>query len=72
MGIRRTTPYGGRTWAIVNSDGSLEKMRSISGDEFVSLGLCFGFGDYGSNDYMCGIEFSKEKIPGFAIYSYPK
>lgn len=72
LGIRRITPYGGGTWAIVKSDGSLEKMRTIAGERFVSLGLCFGFGDDGSNDYMCGIEFSGNDIPGFDRYSYPR
>jgi AraC family transcriptional regulator len=71
-GIRRTTPYGGGTWAIVKSDGSLEKMREIAGAAFVSLGLCFGFGDDGSNDYMCGIEYGGKEIKGFDQYQYPK
>ncbi|BCJ99460.1 AraC family transcriptional regulator [Anaerocolumna chitinilytica] len=70
IGIRRTTPYGGGTWAIVKSDGSNEKIKEISGI-FYDLGLCFGFGDDGSNDYMCGIEWDKEDIEGLDTYQYP-
>ena len=70
IGRRRTTPYGGGTWAIVKSDGSAETMRELSG-HFCDLGLCFGFGEDGSNDYMCGIEWEKEDIPGFESYIYP-
>lgn len=70
IGIRRTTPYGGGTWAIVKSDGSYETMKNLSG-HMCDLGLCFGFGEDGSNDYMCGIEWDKEDIPGFDSYTYP-
>ena len=55
-GIRRTTPYGGGTWAVVKADGSNERMRALSG-RFFDLGLCFGFGADGSNDYMCALEW---------------
>lgn len=71
-GVRRTTPHGGGTWAIVKSDGSIEKMQEIAGEGFVSLGLCFGFGEDGSNDYMCGFEYDGSDIPGFDKYTYPK
>lgn len=70
IGRRRTTPYGGGTWAIVKSDGSGKTMEELSG-HFYDLGLCFGFGEDGSNDYMCGIEWEKEDIPGFESYVYP-
>lgn len=70
IGIRRTTPYGGGTWAVVKSDGSNEKIKEISGN-FYDLGLCFGFGADGSNDYMCGIEWDKEDIAGLDTYQYP-
>lgn len=70
IGIRRTTPYGGGTWAIVKSDGSNEKIKGISG-RFYDLGLCFGFAADGSNDYMCGIEWDKEDIAGLETYQYP-
>ncbi len=72
VGIRRTTPQGGGTWAIVKSDGSLERMREIAGKDFCSLGLCFGFGNDGSNDYMCGIEYGGKEIQGFEKYTYPE
>ncbi len=72
MGVRRTTPYGGGTWAIVKSDGSLQKMQAMAGEGASSLGLCFGFGEDGSNDYMCGFEFSGDNMQGFEKYTYPK
>lgn len=70
IGRRRITPYGGGTWAIVKSDGSTETIKELSG-HFYDLGLCFGFGEDGSNDYMCGIEWEKEDIPEFESYVYP-
>lgn len=71
IGCRRTTPYGGGTWAIVKSDGSADFMKELSG-HLCDLGLCFGFGEDGSNDYMCGIEWEKEDIPGYDSYVYPE
>lgn len=70
MGIRRITPYGGGTWAIVKSDGSNERIKEISG-KFFDLGLCFGFGEDGSDDYMCAIEWDGEEAEGFEIFTYP-
>lgn len=70
FGVRRTTPQGGGTWAIVKSDGSLQKMQAIAGPEAASLGLCFGFGEDGSNDYMCGFEYGKT-VKGYDTYTYP-
>lgn len=71
IGKRRTTPYGGGTWAIVKSDGSNEIMKELSG-KFFDLGLCFGFKEDGSNDYMCAIEWEKDGIPDFESYTYPE
>ncbi len=70
IGIRRTTPYGGGTWAVVKSDGSNDAMKKISG-QFFDLGLCFGFGDDGSNDYMCAVFWEKEDLPGYDSFVYP-
>lgn len=70
LGIRRITPYGGGTWAIVKSDGSNEKIKEISG-KFFDLGLCFGFGEDGSDDYMCAVEWTGEKVAGFDTFTYP-
>ncbi len=70
IGRRRTTPYGGGTWAIVKSDGSAAVMEELSG-HLCDLGLCFGFGEDGSNDYMCGVEWEKEDIPELESYTYP-
>lgn len=70
LGIRRITPYGGGTWAIVKSDGSNEKIKEISG-KFFDLGLCFGFQEDGSDDYMCAVEWNGEDIEGFDTFTYP-
>jgi AraC family transcriptional regulator len=70
IGIRKTTPYGGGTWAVVKSDGSNEKIKEISG-KFFDLGLCFGFSSDGSNDYMCGIEWNGDTDADFDTYEYP-
>lgn len=70
IGIRRTTPYGAGTWAIVKSDGSNEAIKELSG-HFYDLGLCFGFKEDGSNDYMCGIEWEKEDVQGLDSFEYP-
>lgn len=70
IGIRRTTPYGGGTWAIVKSDGSNEKIKEISG-KFFDLGLCFGFGEDGSDDYMCAVEWEGADVEGFDSFAYP-
>lgn len=47
-----------------------ESIKELSG-HFFDLGLCFGFGTDGSNDYMCGIEWDKEDVPGFESFEYP-
>lgn len=70
IGKRRTTPYGGGTWEIVKNDGSGETLRELSG-KFYDLGLCFGFAEDGSNDYMCGIEWDQADSAGFESFSYP-
>lgn len=70
LGIRRTTPYGGGTWAIVKSDGTAEKLREISGHP-CDLGLCFGFDKEGANDYMCGITYQGEPLNDFDQYQCP-
>lgn len=70
IGIRRTTPYGGGTWAVVKNDGSNDRINGLCG-KFFDLGLCFGFGTDGSNDYMCGIEWNEADAADFDIYEYP-
>lgn len=70
LGVRRTTPYGGGTWAVVKADGTGARVRKLSG-RFFDLGLCFGFGPDGSNDYMCAVEWAGEAQPGFEVYDYP-
>lgn len=69
IGVRRTTPYGGGTWAIVKTDGSSERMHALTGS-FFDLGLCFGFGEDGSDDYMCAVEWEGD-AGGFDVYEYP-
>jgi len=70
VGIRRTTPYGGGTWGIVKGDGGNEKAKELFG-KFYDLGLCFGFGDDGSNDYMCAVEYDGETPDGLDSFRYP-
>ena len=70
VGIRRTTPYGGGTWGIVKGDGSNDKAKELFG-KFYDLGLCFGFGGDGSNDYMCAVEYDSELPDGLDSFSYP-
>jgi AraC family transcriptional regulator len=69
-GIRRTTPYGGGTWGIVNGDGGNNKAKELFG-KFYDLGMCFGFGEDGSNDYMCAVEYDGEPPSGLDSFSYP-
>jgi len=54
----------------VKSDGTGEKMRELSG-RFFDLGLCFGFGDDGSDDYMCAVEWDGEVPAGWDSFEYP-
>ena len=69
VGVRRTTPYGGGTWAVVKTDGSSDRMQTLTG-KFFDLGLCFGFGPDGSNDYMCAVEWDGD-CGEFDVYEYP-
>ncbi len=71
-GFRMKTPQAGGTWAVIKSDGSIEKMSEAAGKGFISLGLCFGFDDDGSNDYMCAYEYDGESPAGFDTYTVPK
>ena len=70
LGIRRIVPYGGGTWAIVNTDGSTERIKALSG-RFFDLGLCFGFQPDGSDDYMCAVEWDGGDVEGFDRFTYP-
>lgn len=69
VGKRETTPYAGGTWAIVKSDGTLDKLKRLGKTE-TALGLCFGFDLEGNNDYMCGVEYTGD-VCGFDTYDYP-
>lgn len=71
IGRRRTTPSGGGTWGVAREDGSVELMMKMeTGNPF--LGLCFGFEEDGSNDYMVGIEYNGNDVEGLESYTYPK
>ena len=70
IGKRRTTPYGGGTWALVKGDGSGETIEKLTG-HFYDLGLCFGFLENGANDYMCAVQWDGEDVQGFESYEYP-
>lgn len=69
IGVRRVTPYGGGTWAVVKTDGSNERIHALSG-RFFDLGLCFGFLEDGSDDYMCAVAWDGEDVPGYESYTY--
>lgn len=71
IGRRRVTPSGGGTWGVAREDGSIAQMEKLeTGKPF--LGLCFGFGEDGSNDYMVGLEYEGGDIQGLECYTYPK
>ena len=72
IGVRKTTPNAGGTWGVVKSDESIEKMQEINNGKSVELGLCFGFAEDGSNDYMVGIKYDGENISGFDTFEYPE
>lgn len=69
VGVRRVTPCGGGTWSVVKADGSGERIRALTGRDF-DLGLCFGFREDGSDDYMCAVEWTGD-AGGFDVYEYP-
>jgi len=69
VGVRKVTPFGGGTWGIIKSDGSQERMKAQLGCE-MELGLCFGFGSDGSNDYMCAAEFAG-RAEGWDTFEFP-
>ena len=70
IGRRRVTPSGGGTWDVCRADGSLRRMEELQpGQPF--LGLCFGFGKDGGNDYMVGIVSDGGDVPGLESFTYP-
>jgi len=69
IGLRRTTPYGGGTWALAKTAERLDEIQKICGKAY-DLGLCFGFFEDGSNDYMCAVEWDGEDVPGLDSYTY--
>ncbi|HNW85407.1 MAG TPA: helix-turn-helix domain-containing protein [Candidatus Limiplasma sp.] len=71
LGIRRTTPQGGGTWAIAKAEGVMEKVRAICQHD-CDLGLCFGFDAQGNNDYFCGAEYGGQDFDGMDRYACPK
>lgn len=71
IGRRMVTPEGGGTWDVCRKDGSLAKMTKMeTGQPF--LGLCFGFEENGSNDYMVGMEYNGDDVDELESYAYPK
>lgn len=71
LGVRRVTPQGGGTWALVKGDGSAARLQALTGHT-CDLGLCFGFDAQGNNDYLCGVEYAGPDVPGFTRYACPK
>ena len=70
IGIRLITPYGGGTWGIVKNDGTNNLAKELFG-QFFDLGLCFGFEEDGSNDYMCAVASNQETPGAFDSFTFP-
>ncbi|MGC4152400.1 MAG: helix-turn-helix domain-containing protein [Propionicimonas sp.] len=70
LGVRRTTPQGGGTWALVKAGRMAENLQQISGHP-ANLGLCFGFDQEGNNDYLCGAEWDGPAVAGLDLYRCP-
>ncbi len=70
IGKRLTTPYAGGTWGVIKSDGTYEKMQEVAEGKLF-FGLCFGFGEDGSNDYMVGFEHEGTIPAGYDSFEYP-
>lgn len=70
-GIRRITKDPGGSWGIVKQNGDMEKLLEAS-DGRATLGLCYGFYEDGSNDYMVGFETEDAEVPGFEVFRYPE
>lgn len=71
-GIREVTKWPGGVWGIVKSNGYMEKMKQIAGENKVTLGLCFGFDEKGYNDNMVGFITENDEIEGYEMFTYPK
>ena len=71
LGLRRTTPQGGGTWAIVKADGTAQQLQALCGHP-CDLGLCFGFDAQGNNDYLCGAPYEGTDCHGFDAYRFPQ
>ncbi|NLG25175.1 MAG: AraC family transcriptional regulator [Clostridiales bacterium] len=68
-GIRRTTPTGGGTWALIKESGDFDRLAALGGCD---LGLCFGFDQDGNNDYLCGFQCGPAGAPeGLDTFCYP-
>lgn len=69
VGRRCVTPDGGGAWGVARSDGTMDKMMELeTGRPF--CGLCFGFGEDGSNDNMVAVEY-ENNIEGMDSFDYP-
>ncbi|MCL2107250.1 MAG: 1-acyl-sn-glycerol-3-phosphate acyltransferase [Oscillospiraceae bacterium] len=72
IGRRRATPRAGGAWDIARTDGSLARIEGLASGEPL-LGLCFGFGESGANDYMVGAEAAQDApgTEGLERFAYP-
>ena len=70
LGVRRVTPTGGGTWALIKADDTTERLWQKTGNP-CRYGLCFGFAEDGSNDYMCGALYDGQEDGAFDRYDYP-
>ncbi|MDY4519270.1 MAG: helix-turn-helix domain-containing protein [Candidatus Spyradocola sp.] len=71
LGVRRVTPQPAGAWGIVKADDTRERLLELTGKP-CELGLCFGFLEDGSNDYMCGAEYAGAEDWGYDRFTYPE
>ena len=70
IGVPHHAPTAAAPGPPSRGDGSADALGAMNGG-LCDLGLCFGFGEDGSNDYMCGIAWEGEDVPGYDCYTYP-
>lgn len=71
IGVRMITPYGGGTWGVVKDDGRDKQLTALGGEGSALLGMCYGFQDDGSDDYMVALEYEGTENHGFQRESVP-
>lgn len=57
-------------WDVCKKDGTLDRLLEI-GVDACTLGMCFGYNDEGINDYMVGIETTRDCPEGMKTVEVP-